>query len=141
MRMLGIVIFGLIGVPLSGSAGQNTCHQADQYSAHFISAFNGMMGADDSAVRARFKLPLVDSAHITLVSDPVVCARAGRALDSIAQVLAPGGPPPAPNRMPLYVIQIGNSYAVADLNHPNKNHYSMVFVFGSLWQFLRLGGA
>jgi hypothetical protein len=141
MRILAIVIFGLVGLPLSSVGAQNTCHQADRYSAHFIRVFKGMMGPEDSALRAHFTLPVVDSALVTLVSDPQLCARAGHAIDSAAYLLDPSRPIPPTNTNPLYVIKIGNSFAVADLNYPNKNDYTVIFVFGSLWQFLGLGGA
>ena len=115
-------------------SAQNTCHTADLNSSHFIQSLNAMMDTSQSAFRASLQMPFVPSSQIVLVTDPTVCARAGLAADSIVKVWEPTVTF-APTTDPLYVIQIGTSYALADLNAPRSNHFDWVFIFGSLWEY------
>jgi hypothetical protein len=113
---------------------QNTCHAADQYSARFIQGINAMMDSSSSVLRTNLQMPLVASSAIVLISDSTVCARAGFASDSIVRVIVPGASHP-PTTASLYVIGVGSSFAVADLNSPADHHPDIVFFFGPLWEY------
>jgi hypothetical protein len=93
-----------------------------------------MMGSTERAFRAKLKMPLVASSAIVLVSDQTICARAGLAGDSMVKVWVPTAKfRPTPS--PLYVIKIGTSFAVADLNSPPTSDFDWVFIFGPLWEY------
>lgn len=119
---------------LNSAAGQQTCHGPDVNSAHFIQGLNALMDTSQSAFRAKLQMPLVSSSAITLVTDPAVCAQAGFAADSIFKVWEPTATLD-PITDPIYVIKIGTSYAVADLNNPGDNHFDFVIIFGPLWEY------
>jgi hypothetical protein len=114
--------------------GQQTCHGADVNSAHFIQTLSAMMDTSQAAFRAKLQMPLVSSSAIVLVTDAAVCARAGLAADSIFKVWEPTATLD-PTTDPIYVIKIGTSYAVADLNSPDDNEFDWVFLFGPLWEY------
>ena len=120
--------------PARYTGAQNTCHRADLNSAHFIQSLNAMMDSSQTAFRAKLKMPLVTSSAIVLVSDPTICARAGLAGDSIVKVWVPTAKF-RPTTAPLYVIKIGTSFAMADLNSPTTNHFDWVFIFGPKWEY------
>jgi len=132
-------IFSLSMLPGSSLRAQSTCHVADRRSDHFIDVVKQIMGSDGAAARAHLGLPIVDSSQITLVSDPAICARAGQALDSLNHAANPGATIPPVDTLPLYVLKVGSSFAVADLNYPSAQHFDYLFFFGSLWQFLNVG--
>lgn len=137
MRNFGILLSVSAVLSLSSSlaGAQNTCHAADMNSARFIQSLNSMMAPDASAFRAKLQMPLVLSSQIFLVSNSTTCARAGLAQDSIVKVWVPTATHP-PTTAPLYVIQIGTSFAVEDLNSPRSGgEYGMVFIFGPLWEY------
>jgi hypothetical protein len=113
---------------------QQTCHGPDVNSAHFIQALNAMMDTSQSAFRAKLQMPLVTSSAIALVTDAAVCARAGLAADSIFKVWEPTATLD-PTTDPIYVIRIGTSYAVADLNNTGDSDFDFVFIFGPLWEY------
>ena len=121
-------------VAFSSAAGQQTCHRPDVSSAHFIQTLNATMDTSQSAFRARLQMPLVTSSAITLVTDPAVCAQAGFAADSMFKVWEPTQTLD-PTTAPIYVIKIGTSYAVADLNNLDTSHFDWVFIFGPLWEY------
>jgi hypothetical protein len=93
-----------------------------------------MMDTSQSAFRAKLQMPLVSSSAITLVTDATVCAQAGLAADSIFKVWEPTATL-GPTTDPIYVIKIGTSYAVADLNSPDTSDGDWVFIFGPLWEY------
>jgi hypothetical protein len=132
-RLLSVsVVLSLSSFPVRA---QNTCHAADMNSARFIQSLNSMMAPDASAFRAKLQMSLVSPSQIVLVSDSTTCARAGLAQDSIVKIWVPTARHP-PTTAPLYVIQIGTSFAVADLNSPRSgSEYGMVLIFGPLWEY------
>jgi hypothetical protein len=113
---------------------QQTCHGTDVHSAQFIKTLSAMMDTSRSAMRARLQLPLVSPAQIMVVNDAAVCAQAGLAADSIFKVWEPTATL-QPTTDPIYVIRVGTSYAVADLNSPNDSEFDWVFIFGPLWEY------
>jgi hypothetical protein len=129
-RMLWVTPFL---IPVHTVTGQQTCHAADSNSAHFITTLNAMM-TTSSPSRAKLQIPLVSSSAITLVADPTVCAQAGFAADSIFKVWEPTVTLDATTN-PIYVIKIGTSYAVADLNNTDGSEFDWVFIFGPLWEY------
>jgi hypothetical protein len=114
---------------------QTTCHAASGDSDHFLRVVRTMMASDQQPIRTRFSLPLVTPSQVVLVSDPAVCARAGQALDSLANRWVPRSPPLPPSTVPLYVFQVGGSYGVVDLASLNANDGDFIFFFGSLWNY------
>jgi len=118
----------------NSASSQQTCHGADVNSAAFIKGLNAMMDTSQSGFRASLQMPLVTASAITLVTDPAVCAQAGFAADSIFKVWAPSAILPA-TTAPIYVIKIGTSYAVVDLNSPDTSDGDWVFIFGPLWEY------
>jgi len=133
MRSLSIAVVAgvvLTLVPCHGSA-QSRCRPADTNSDHFVRIFNLMMLPEHTATRTRKSLPLVTSAQITVVTDSTVCSRAGQAMDSLGY--ARDGVTRPPSTIPLYVFQIGASYAVVDLLSPNDNDADLIYFFGPSW--------
>ena len=92
----------------------------------------------DSALTHGLNLPLVQSSEIALVSDPTICARAGVAIDSVAQDSDPTQTLSPPSSTPLYVFKIGSSFGVFDGTVEN-DHFAFMFFFGPVWQFLSIG--
>lgn len=115
------------------ASAQSRCRAADTDSNHFLRVINRMMGSDWAAYRTSFSLPLVTPTQITLASDSTVCARADQAMDAHARTVDPA-PRPA-STIPLYVFQIGTSYAVVDLLSPNDNDADFIYFFGPSWNF------
>jgi hypothetical protein len=141
MRVDRRLFFGLILLAFSSPAlGQSraTCHSADDFSGDLIAMVQSLMAPKANSVRVKLGVPLVSTSQVTLASDLAICLRAGQALDSIGRVMAPGQPDPPPSSNPLYVIQIGSSFAVLDRNIPIPEHYYYVFYFGPLWDFRRV---
>lgn len=136
-----IAFLGLAVVSANIVGAQTTCHAASGDSDHFLRVIQAMMAADQQPVRTSFSLPLVTSSQISLVSDPSVCARAGQALDSLANAWVPRSPPLPPSTTSLYVFQIGTSYAVVDLISPNENDADFVYFFDSLWSYTGVGAS
>ena len=134
MRKLRILYIGIVILSARSAMAQSTCHVADRNSARFIQGLNAMMDSSQAAFRAKLQMPLVNSSQIVLVSDSATCARAGLATDSIVKVFVPGATPP-PSTDPLYVIKVGTSFALADLNSPSVEHFQWVFFFGPLWEY------
>lgn len=118
----------------NSAVSQQTCHGPDVNSAHFIGGIKAMMDTSRSAIRARLQIPLVSPSAISLVTDPAVCAQAGFAADSIFKVWEPTQTLD-PTTAPIYVIKIGTSFAVADLNNPDDSDFDFVFIFGPLWEY------
>jgi hypothetical protein len=131
-------ITALLALPFFGLMAQNTCHAADRNSDLFVKQFQALMGTDQDAVqlRARFNLSLVPISQIVLVSDPTVCARTGAAADSMMTVWD-STDPAVPTTAPIYVIKIGTSYAMADLNAPPayQEERTSIWIFGPLWEY------
>jgi hypothetical protein len=134
MRISVMVVAAVLLGPAHYMGAQQTCHRADVNSAAFIKGLNAMMDSSQRAFRAKLKMPLVASSTIALVSDPKICARAGFAADSIFKVWEPTAKL-GPTHNPLYVIKIGTSFAVADLNSPSDSDGDWVFIFGPSWEY------
>jgi hypothetical protein len=134
MRIFVMLCLSLMLASSRSASAQNTCHRADVTSAHFIETLNMMMDTSQTAFRAKLQMPLVTSSAIVLVSDSATCARAGLAGDSIVKVFVPNAVY-APTTAPLYVIKIGTSFAVADLNQTDQSDFDWVFIFGPLWEY------
>jgi len=132
-RLLWLAPFLIVFKPLSA---QQTCHRADVNSAHFIQTLVAMMdtAAARAALRTKLQLPVVSASQITLVTDSTVCARAGQAADSVFKVWEPSATLD-PTTAPLYVIKVGTSYAVTDLNNVDDGESDFVFIFGPLWEY------
>jgi hypothetical protein len=133
------VIVSILSVRGNAILAQSTCHAQDQRSDHFIAVVKQMMGPDGAPARAHLGLGIVDTTQILIVSDSAICARAGQALDSLNLALNPGATIPPPDTLPLYVLQVGSSFAVADLNYSSTNDFDHLFFFTSLWQFMNVG--
>ena len=130
-RTLTVAAFLLL---MSDSASaQSRCRAADTNSAHFVRIFNLMMMPEHSISRTSNHLPLVKSSQITLVTESTVCSRAGQAMDSLGH--ARDGVTRPPSTIPLFVFQIGTSYAVVDLLSPNDNDADLIYFFGPSWNF------
>ena len=134
MRISLIVALGVLLGPARHMGAQQTCHRADVNSAHFIQVMQIMMDSSQRAFRAKLKMPLVKSSAIVLVSDPRICARAGFAADSMFKIWEPTAKL-GPTHDPLYVIKIGTSFAVADLNSPSDSDGDLIWIFGPLWEY------
>jgi hypothetical protein len=131
LSALSFCLFCLLPVTLKA---QNTCHCPDVNSDHFIYSLNKMMAAEQTAFRAKLSMPLVTSAEIYLVSDSTTCALAGAAADSMVKVWLPNETVSVSSTS-LYVIKIGTSYAVADLNSPRTSEFAHVLIFGPRWEY------
>lgn len=118
---------------------QNTCRAADSHSQHFIRVMQAMMAPEHGPIRTSFALPLVSPSQIVLETDPVVCARAGEALDSLGRTWDPNAPVLPPDTIALYVIRVGTSYAVIDLESQNDNDADFIFYFGPTWNHTGVG--
>jgi hypothetical protein len=136
LKMVKIRILWVIPLLLAfhSAKGQQTCHGPDVNSATFIKGLNAMMDTSQIAFRASLQMPLVTSSAIALVTDAAVCAQAGFAADSIFKVWAPSATL-NPTTAPIYVIKIGTSYAVVDLNSADTSDGDWVFIFGPLWEY------
>jgi hypothetical protein len=87
-------------------------------------------------LRATFHLPAVKPEDVRLITDPAVCARAGRAFDSLARAWVPKKPPASESHYrPLYIFQVGKSYGVVDLNSPNESDCDFISFFESGWKY------
>lgn len=142
MRVERSFFFGSILIALSSPAlaqSSATCHGPDDFSRDLTAMVRSLMAAKNTAVRTKLGVPLVSTSSVTLASDPAVCLSAGQALDSIGRVLTPGQSDPPPSSNPLYVVQIGSSFAVVDRNIPVPQHDYYVFYFGPLWDFRKIG--
>jgi hypothetical protein len=120
------------------SAQSATCHVADDFSNHLVAMIQSLMVPRDSALRRILGVPLVSTSQVTLVTDSVVCAQAGQAVDSVGRLFAPNEPEPAASSDPLYVVQIGSSFGVLDKNGPIPQHYYHIMYFGPAWEYRSL---
>lgn len=136
MRFRALVFWLVISLYPAIAFSQNTCHAANDTSARIITLINNLMDPSLSAGRASLGIPTVAPANVVLVTDTAACARAGQAVDSVLHVWNPTTQIPTPPN-PLYVIQVGTAYAVADYDSPNPTNLSRwLLVFGSAWQYL-----
>jgi hypothetical protein len=122
----------LLGAAHDASA-QSTCRAADGESARFLGVLTRMMQADEAGLRTSMSVSLVDTSQIVLVTNSTVCVQAGQALDSLAYAINPVTHSPA--SIPLFVFQIGTSYAIVDLLSPNANDAEFIHFFSSSWQY------
>jgi hypothetical protein len=130
----GILGLTALLIAFRPAASQQTCHGADANSDLFIKSLIALMDSSHSATRAKLRLPTVNTSAIKLVTNGSVCARAGLAADSIFKVWEPTAVL-GPTTDPIYVIRVGASYAVADLNSPDDSDGDWVFIFGPLWEY------
>lgn len=79
-------------------------------------------------------MPLVKPSAIVLVTDAKVCARAGFAADSMLKIWEPTAKL-GTTHDPLYVIKIGSSFAVADMNSPSDSDGDLIWIFEPLWEY------
>ncbi|MGI8400220.1 MAG: hypothetical protein ACR2NS_01265 [Gemmatimonadaceae bacterium] len=112
---------------------QTPCRTAGWESDQFKGILTRAMDSDMVDFRARYSLPLVTPAQITFVSDSTVCARAGAAMDAFASTFDTTARPAS--TVPLYVFQVGTSFAVVDLLTPNKSDADFIYFFGPSWNF------
>src|SRR6185503_7039789 len=112
---------------------QTSCRAANAESDRFLGVLNRMMQDDEADLRTSLSVPLVNSSQITLVSDSTACALAGQAIDSLAHAINPVQHTPA--SIPLFVFQIGTSYAIVDLLSTNGNDAEFIHFFSTSWQY------
>jgi hypothetical protein len=122
----------------AGAQSKKTCHAADNESANVVRAVNALMKTESAQLRARLGVPFVSPSQIALVSNSIVCARAGQSLDSIAGAWVPNQPQPPANSNPLYVMRVGSYFAVVDENGPPPDQSQFIFYFSPLWEFLTM---
>jgi len=94
-----------------------------------------MMSPEGARLRTKVGVPQVDSSQVTLVSDPVLCARAGQALDSLATVWSPTSHGPHPSTVGLYVFRLGTSYGVIYLPPSNTGDGDPIMFFDTSWAY------
>jgi hypothetical protein len=126
MRITLLLPFLLCTIGCSPS--DSTCHPADGVTQQYRSIIGATI-TDDYRRRA-FRLDSVNSEDVRLVSDPTVCAKAGRVLAAMKK---------RPSRSyagPLNVYQVGTSFGVID-EHTGGD-YDGVYFFDSNW---RLSGS
>jgi len=117
---------------------QSTCRRSSSVSAHFLGVIRETVA--DEGLRAKFDLPAVKPDEVHLISDPEVCAEAGRALDSLARPWVPKKPPPTEASYgPVLVFQIGRSYAVVDPNSSNESDCDILLFFSAEWKYSGVG--
>jgi hypothetical protein len=133
------VILCVSGLVLAQIHAQTTCHANDNWADHFRGSLTAMMTPEGASLRTKFALPLVDSSQISLVSDPVICARAGQALDSLSTVWAPATHGPHPSTGLLFVYKIGTSYAVIYQNPGSNLDGDVIYFFASSWAYTGVG--
>ncbi len=135
MRYLARTFTAVFFLLLASQQGfaQSRCRPHDEDSDHFLRVMNLMMGPSHAGYRTSLSIPLVTAAQITLVTDSTVCARAGQAMDALARTVDPA--PRPPSTIPLFVFQIGTSYAVIDLLSPNDNDADFIYFFDPSWNF------
>jgi hypothetical protein len=115
--------------------GQTTCHTNDADGDHFKRILQQMMTPENAPLRTAVGVPQVDSTHITLVSDALVCARAGQAIDSLTTVWAPTTHGPHPSTASLYVFRVGSSYGVIYLHPANTADGDPILFFDAAWSY------
>ncbi len=136
---IGIAVLCLAALTSSDLNGQTTCRAADEDSDHFLRVLKA--SNNNPVLRARFSLPLVTPTQITLVSDPVVCARAGEAMIALARTWVPTAPDGPPPTTPLYVFRVGTSYAVVNLDSGNTADADFIFYFSPTWNHTGIGAS
>jgi hypothetical protein len=119
----------------SRAIGQTTCHAHDADGEHFKRILQMMMSPSNARLRTAVGVQYVDSTQISLVSNPVLCARAGQALDSLATVWSPTSHGPHPSTVSLYVFRVGTSYAVTYLHPSNTGDGDLIMFFDISWAY------
>lgn len=132
MRLITLATALVLASPADLSA-QHTCKTADAVSSEAIRILKIMMGPDQAAARTKFGLPLVDPSQITLATNSTLCGQAGTALDSLATAWT--GTTPAASTAPLYVFQIGTTFAVVDPGDLGRSDHDYVWFFGASWNY------
>lgn len=130
------LLVGCALVLMSGRAmGQTTCHTNDTHADKFKYILQQMMSPAGAQLRTNVGVPQADSSQVSLVSDPVLCARAGQALDSLGTVWAPTSHGPHPSTGSLYVFRVGTSYAVVLLHPSNTGDGDPMMFFDTSWAY------
>ena len=112
----------------------STCRRSYDASAHFLGTIRGTVARDD--LRTTFHLPAVNPAEVHLISDPQLCADAGRALNSLALTSAPKNASSTEfSYGPLLVFQIGSAYAVVYPYSSNDSDCDTILFFTSGWKY------
>ncbi len=134
MRKLFIpLLVSVVFLVPAGARAQNTCKGADSTSARVIALINKLMAGDQAAARAKFALPLVTSSQIALSANPTLCAQAGTAANALTATWT--GTTPPTSSAPLYVFQIGSTFAVVDPAAIGEDPYDVIWFFGVSWNY------
>jgi hypothetical protein len=131
-----ILLVGCALVLMSGRAmGQTTCHTTDAHADHLKGILQQMMTPAGAALRTAVGVAPIDSTQVSLVSDPVLCARAGQALDSLGTVWAPTSHGPHPSTGSLYVFRLGTSFGVNYPHPKNTGDGDPILFFDTNWAY------
>jgi len=108
-----ITLTALLWRPGQAQGSEVTCRQAtDPVAQNFVAYLQTLMTTSDTLlIRLRdslYRLPVVPSSQVVLVTDAQKCARAARAVESDLEA---GGLPPFQN---VILIQVGTFYVVTD---------------------------
>jgi hypothetical protein len=106
-----------LGSTVPAAAQASACRPADATSARMLQWVKGIAtgsGAQQAALRAEMKIPLVSATQVTYVTDKTVCSKAVSPYNSITGIgdstagtaIAPSGE--------LYVVKAGTVYVVWD---------------------------
>jgi hypothetical protein len=134
-RRLKIALLVLITVSAASSALDaqsiiGTCAPTDTTSARLITAFTSIdtsQTASDSVGRVKLGLTGVTPSQIVAVTDNAVCTRAAKAIDAQRTRKS--------DRLTLYVVAVGTSYAVLDRTVIGHG-YAVAWVFDHNWNFV-----
>jgi hypothetical protein len=141
MRMLNIAVTVACacGLTTETRAQSYSCHESDFYSAKMIRDVNASIA--DTSVRRALGLPNVAPGQVILATDPAFCNRAGLAIDSVSHAQHPDHPKPPQGSGSYYVIKIGTYTGVARINPTaSETKYVAFFIFGPLWELIKIGG-
>lgn len=136
--ILGFSIACVCGFATAARAQGYSCHVSDAHSTKMIKDLNASIA--DTSVRRVLGLPNVPPAQVVLATDAAFCNRAGLAVDSVAHAQHPDRPKPPQGTGSYYVIKIGTSTGVANMNSHTTNSYLALFIFGPLWELKSIAG-
>ena len=130
------LLVGCALVLMSGRGiGQTTCQTSDNNADHFKYILQQMMSPAGTRLRTAVGVPQADSSQVSLVSDPVLCARAGQALDSLGTAWAPTSHGPHPSTGGMYLFRVGTSYGVVYLHPLNTVDGDPILFFDTNWAY------
>lgn len=136
--IVGFSIACVWGFATEARAQGYSCHGSDALSTKMIRDVNASVA--DTSVRRVLGLPNVPAAQVVLATDAAFCNRAGLAVDSVAHAQHPDRPQPPQGTGSYYVIKIGTSTGVANINPHSTNGYLALFIFGPLWDLKSIAG-